>query len=111
MSATQDKNQKFTFVYSNLYQIHQKGKVESEKPVAVSRPAHGQVLKTGDLHSSTGPRVEAYVPTGLLPKRAPARTGTRNEAIESLKENLKSLNDLHSRLRFMLQELEELVRE
>jgi hypothetical protein len=34
-----------------------------------------------------------------------------NPALESLKDNLKALNSLHSRLRFMLQELEELVKE
>jgi hypothetical protein len=35
----------------------------------------------------------------------------QDTAIQSLKDNLKNLNDLHSRLRFMLQELEELVKE
>ena len=130
MSATQDKNQKFTFVYSNLYRIHQKAKetgskdeslkVDSPLPVGIPGPAHGQVLKTGDLNSSVAPRVESYVPAGLLAKRTQTREdvpsvtkpkGRRNEAIDSLKQNLKSLNDLHSRLKFMLEELEELVRE
>lgn len=62
MSDNKDDSQKVVFVYSNLYQIYQKGK--AKQPV---------------------------------------------EAISSLKENLKSLNDLHQRLKFMLTELEELM--
>jgi hypothetical protein len=34
MSATRDNSQKFTFVYSNLYQIYRKGK-QSGDPVKV----------------------------------------------------------------------------
>ncbi len=34
-----------------------------------------------------------------------------NPALEGLKDNLKALNDLHSRLRFMLKELEELIKD
>lgn len=34
-----------------------------------------------------------------------------NAAVQSLRDNLQKLNDLHSRLRFMLQELEDLVKE
>jgi hypothetical protein len=35
---------------------------------------------------------------------------SQNEAIDSLKKNLNSLTDLHSRLKFMLKELEDLVK-
>lgn len=138
MSATQDKSQKITFVYSNLYEIYRKGKQAASEAPAAPAEGHvgsGAVLKAGDLREPTLaiPRVKNYEPTEFLAKRMAAaaakpqilpaslpRTVARpaslppvrkNEALESLKENLKSLNDLHSRLRFMLQELEELVKD
>lgn len=53
-----------------------------------------------------------------LPPKAPVQAARaqpmnpqQSEAIQSLKRNLDSLNDLHGRLRFMLQELEDLVKE
>lgn len=133
MSATQDKTQKITFVYSNLYQIYKKGK-EAAQAAPVSAPAQApiqsmqaepahfaipasarkNVLKTGDLHQQAAVRIEEYSPTQFIGKRV-ARPAylppARSEAVESLKQNLKTLNDLHSRLRFMLQELEDLVKE
>lgn len=126
MSATQDKTQKISFVYSNLYQLYRKGKeaasqaqVPSESPLAV--PARDSqiphVLKTGDLKADAL-RIETFKPTEFIQKRvsskpevlAPTRPG-QAEAVASLKKNLNSLNELHSRLRFMLQELEDLVKD
>jgi hypothetical protein len=148
MSATRDQSQKVSFVYSNLYQIYQKGKAEaiaaevpnsgavikaaevsslsggqlpaeSPKPFAVNPRSH--ILKTKDLRDPSNSMVSSvkvaeYNPTAFIGKRV-ARPGVippvaqqPTAAINSLKENLKSLNDLHSRLRFMLQELEELVK-
>ncbi|MCM2278273.1 MAG: hypothetical protein NDJ89_09375 [Oligoflexia bacterium] len=134
MSATHDKTQKATFVYTNLYQLYRKGKeaaqssapVEAETAPFVARPAGmgGKVLKADNLRAAAQPQVEAYNPPSFISpaqKAAPSPVGRRverpdylaprrNEAVESLKENLKTLNDLHARLRFMLQELEELVK-
>jgi hypothetical protein len=140
MSATRDKNQKTTFVYSNLYHLYKKGKdAAAGQPIAVSpsrlSASQGQVLKTDALTASqmgaqirvepkAEPVISPYTPVELLGKRverpailpaaktipaAPALPS--NTAIDSLKDNLKSLNDLQSRLRFMLQELEDLVSE
>jgi hypothetical protein len=134
MSATRDQNQKVAFVYSNLYQLYQKGKsaaqnssdVAEAAPIAVSSKSgqSSQVLKTDDLHKPeySSVKISAYNPAELIGKRVarpqslpasgpavlPAKHSS-SEAVSSLKENLKALNDLHSRLRFMLLELEELV--
>jgi hypothetical protein len=140
MSATRDQSQKVSFVYSNLYQIYQKGKAEaiaaevpnsgavikaaevsaqlpaeSPKPLAVNPRSH--ILKTDDLRNqASSVKVAEYNPTAFIGKRVarpavlPPAAQQPTAAITSLKENLKSLNDLHSRLRFMLQELEELVK-
>jgi hypothetical protein len=164
MSATRDKNQKVTFVYSNLYQIYRKGKdatVESnpaQAPAAnapVNSPVEGdfarpfsvekdvarglttsKILKAADssavvAETRAAPQVHEFKPAELMAKRLEARTPVKmglapqlvnrpaslpkregnDSTIASLKQNLQSLNDLHSRLRFMLQELEELVKE
>ena len=123
MSATRDKSQKIAFVYSNLYQVYRKGKEAAET-------AGASVLKTEDLNQ-VSTSVTAFSPMELIGKRverpeviaSPLAAAPKlvvadatksapeyaNRALDSLKENLKSLNDLHSRLRFMLKELEDLV--
>ncbi|MCM2322429.1 MAG: hypothetical protein NDJ90_04120 [Oligoflexia bacterium] len=126
MSATRDKNQKAMFVYTNLYQLYRKesrkeqvNSEEIESLPFVARP-NRNILKAEELRAAAAapaaapqPRIEAYNPPAFIGKRVERPeylAPQRNEAIESLKENLKTLNDLHSRLRFMLQELEELVK-
>jgi hypothetical protein len=142
MSATRDKNQRVTFVYSNLYQIYRKGKeaavsADPEAVIAKYKAAEsgastlglssGKVLKAKDLNvaapaESPQPAiaVRAYEPVELIGKRLPKPASlatltsahhVQNDALNSLKQNLNALNDLHSRLRFMLQELEDLVKE
>jgi hypothetical protein len=143
MSASQDKNQKFTFVYSNIYKMGKKtGEKQGEKTaeldeevsspfLAAGKGCSGVVLKARDMHAgeietkpAVKPTVSPYVPSELKGRKVPmpeallavraasSRSMTpRNETIESLKQNLKNLNELHARLRFMLQELEELVKE
>jgi hypothetical protein len=141
MSATRDKTQKFTFVYSNLYQIYKQGKeaaIKADLPPFVHNRSSEvskstRVLKTGDLNQnpSVAPKVNRYepveflkvpakpirVPNPVIPKPeviapvTPEADKIQNQAIESLKQNLQQLDDLHSRLQFMLKELEDLVKE
>jgi hypothetical protein len=146
MSATRDQKQKIAFVYSNLYQLYQKGKTAAgeaeltapvsaqtqetmtpavptaeELVVAAKRAAvlSTHILKAGDLHKTeqAPAKVSSYNPTEFIGKRVarpaslPAASQAPRNAVTSLKDNLKALNDLHSRLRFMLQELEDLVKE
>lgn len=124
MSASQDKSQKFTFIYLNLYKLQKKMKEEvtasavlrSSSAVPISGKTSGQVLKAADLQQRVMPRVDVYRPASFLGKRIAqphslSSAVPHNEIVESLKENLKSLNELHSRLKFMLQELEECVKD
>jgi hypothetical protein len=144
MSASRDKTQKTTFVYSNLYQLYRKGK-EAAADQAVAPPAEPvsethsavfqlpnamatlasekNVLKSGDLKAEAAPLVNAYQPPSLLAKRIIEKPQAlqkvqqntvmpaQSAAIQSLKDNLKTLNDLHSRLKFMLEELQDLVKD
>lgn len=130
MSANRDKSQKIAFVYSNLYQLYRKGKdaamnAETAGFVRVSASTGTNVLKTEDVRegNALGLRVREYNPTALIGKRfekpaflkagaVPAKAPVQAPApLEGLKQNLQALNDLQAKLRFMLQELEELVKE
>jgi hypothetical protein len=117
MSANRDKNQRVTFVYSNLYQIYKSGKeaAQAADPLP-GLPVSSTVLKTENLKA--GVEIRPYEPVELIGKRiqkkeipalAPAKAP--DATVQGLKDNLKALNDLHQRLRFMLQELEDLVKE
>lgn len=118
MSATRDKSQKFTFLYSNLYQIYkrQEAQVDPISPdagvPASDLPGHtGQVIKVEDRQASAV-RVTEYQAPHFIQRRvskpASLPPSAPSLAMSSLKENLQKLQDLHSRLKFMLQELEDL---
>ncbi|HUP58544.1 MAG TPA: hypothetical protein VM598_13890 [Bdellovibrionota bacterium] len=133
MSATRDKSQKITFVFSNFYHLYKKGvdaAKSAELPEVPARevPASERVLKAGDANAELA---KPFAVNRLNAQADPAAAGVREHrpaefigkriakppvlppstAIVSLRENLKSLTDLHSRLRFMLQELEDLVKD
>jgi hypothetical protein len=118
MSATQDKSQKTTFVYSNLYQLYRKGKDAAEKAELGADPSF-HVIKTADLKlqklGEAAVKIEEYSPQEFIGPRILSRavqaSPAQDSALASLKQNVKSLQDLHSRLRFMLKELEELSRD
>jgi hypothetical protein len=96
--------------HSSVFQLpNSMGTLASEK----------NVLKTHDLKAEAAPAVNAYQPPSLLAKRIVEKPQAlqknqmpaQSAAIQSLKENLKTLNDLHARLKFMLEELQDLVKE
>jgi hypothetical protein len=86
-------------------------------------PSEKNVLKSTDLKAQAAPAVNAYEPPSLLAKRIVEKPQAlkqvqkngmmpaQSAAIQSLKDNLKTLNDLHARLKFMLEELQDLVKE
>lgn len=82
MSATRDKSQKTTFVYSNLYQLYRKGKeaaTEASVPVESKSsyfeiPSERNVLKAGDLKAESATlQVDRFNPPELTAKRLEAR--------------------------------------
>lgn len=140
MSANRDKDQRASFVYSNLYQLYQKGKEaakeatvdavlpppppEETQPGLTIRTPAGHVLRSEELKKVQirnyepvqllGRRVQALdtrpISTKLEAKQALQQPARVSEPIKSLKENLGRLQDLHSRLDFMLKELEDLMK-
>lgn len=135
MSATRDKSQKLTFVYSNLYELYKKGveaaksaEIKDENPEAEPRPFGARPgLTTAGLTTSKIIKAEsaeaarAYTPPSFTAKRFEARrvatpqvihqvrSQQHQASVDSLKNSLQQLQGLHSRLKHMLGELEELV--
>lgn len=82
--------------------------------------ATGRVIKIEDMNSQppgvVGLRIARHEPPSLIGKRIqPNRTTLtpkaelgRREALNGLRDNLRQLQSLHERLRFMLKEIEEL---
>ena len=135
MSATRDPSQKHTFVYSNLYQLYQKGKVaaqtanvavplKKEEAPEVTRTGltTGKIIKAEEMKNSVttpgpiGLRVARHEPPRLIGKRIEVNRPTkvdasRRHAIAGLRDPLRPLQGLHERLRFMLKEIAELTNE
>ncbi len=107
--AVRDKSQQVAFLYSNLYSIYKKAK--DSKPAFEDKPG---VLNATDLEKFNV-NVKAFQPRVLNPSdnAESLYTSLKSNAnpFEDLKGNLNKLQDLHSKLRFMLSELEELVKD
>src|SRR5688500_3206054 len=129
MSATRDKTQAVAFVYSNLYSIYQKSKSNPEN--ATPGLQKSQIIKAADAKQTMpvepsfagAVNIREFTPTELMAKRieqaklkqeteqaaavrnlASSAPAPANAALNDLKNNLQTLNDLQSRMRFMLKE-------
>ncbi len=131
MSATQDKSQKITFVYSNLYELYKKGKAAAHaadvnpvdpNPEAEPRPFGARGLTTGKvIKAGEAAKVEAYTPTSFTANRIAERRPTPEilhqlqakrhaQGLDSLRASLEQLKDVHARLKFMLGELQDFLK-
>lgn len=104
--AVRDQSQKVGFAYTNIYEIYKKAK---HAEVAVSS---GKILKKEDLGevkiAKFEPRRLNQNPLNQPNPVSDLKNGTPN-SFDDLKNNLNRLQDMHSKLRFMLKELEDLV--
>ena len=116
MSATRDQSQKIGFVYSNLYQLYRKGMTAAQdsQPLGLTR---GSVLKNAVIkpeEKSPEVIVKPFSPVTFIKPPAPPAQAMKlaptPASIQQLKQNLNRLGELQSKLRFMLQELEDLVK-
>lgn len=126
MSANHDQSQKFKFVFDNLYQIYRQEKAQTganseahanapieRKPAVIPSPLTQSPLVTSKIlkaEALPAGAVRPFEPMALLGKRLEqARPLAVSSApVESLKANLKALNDIQSRLHFLLKEIESL---
>lgn len=106
MSAHFDRSQRFVFRY-RAPAGHEKSQVIKAEEISAQE-------KTGAV------RIESYRPTHFIGKQVntasqefkPAARFVRAQppAVQGLKKNLSELNELHQRLKFMLGELETLMK-
>lgn len=89
MSATRDKSQNIAFVYSNIYQLYKKAQAKPEM--------NARIFRADELGSI---QIKKFEPKKL-----------EKNPVDDLKSNINRLQDLHSKLRFMLAELEDLVKD
>lgn len=110
--ANRDQTQKVAFVYSNIYQLYKKAKTEAESNTAGLSSA--KVFRADEI---PGVKVTSFQPAEFKGATAPSsaspapanRIANPINPFDDLKQNISKLQDLHSRLRFMLKELEDLV--
>jgi hypothetical protein len=112
MSAERDNQQGMTFIYSNFYQLYRQGKIEADsrhEPVA-----KGKILK---VHSRTETPVPAQVcvasqeQTAEWAQWAAGRdSSTEASKINGVREHLRSLREAKARLKFLTQELDEILK-
>mgnify|MGYP000724069808 CR=1 FL=1 len=113
MSANRDKSHNIRFVFSNLYQIYSTQKEPTKgalikkgapgnpaSPVGTGPTKNQNVLKTHDLSQpgAVSVKVRSYTLSPLEP--------TSGTTLQDLKQDLKTLKEIQSRLRFALQDLE-----
>ncbi len=113
--AARDHSQGIGFVYTNLYELYKKSQaaqalqkedVKSTK-YNVFRPEDLGQVKVTKFHPLHLNSVQAATPG--VTKVFTKATQTTVSSFEDLKTNLNRLVDLHSKLQFMLKELEGLV--
>ena len=126
MSAYLDRSQGFTFVFSNIYDLYKKAKdaklddpflaeIKPEIKKELKKEDFGRVIKNNDPRF----QVKAFSPEKLNSERPfPVPMGVREAEEKAMRQNAKSLHDLqknlgelkdaHSKLHFLLKELEEL---
>ena len=119
MSATRDKSQSVGFVYTNIYQLYKKAQnapaANTNAAAAESLSSDSRVWRAEELGDL---KITKFQPRNLSPSKpvvTPADIAPQAKAqvvgnpFDDLKSNLQKLQDLHSKLRFMLTELEDLV--
>ena len=124
MPATRDRNQKFTFVYGNLYQINDATENFADPSKASCRSLpKSQVIKASTLEElQSAPAESAFIKIKPYQPQILKKTLKKDSIqvtcppaqeypLQSLKDNLSTLTQLHARLKFMLKELEGLVDE
>lgn len=108
MSASRDRSSNVKFVYSNLYRIYRNG---VDAAVNAEPFETGQVIRKEAFHP--GLRIERHQASEFKARKGSPMVQPNpvaDQAVSDLKKNLNTLNDLQSRMQFMLKEIEELLK-
>jgi hypothetical protein len=111
--AERDRSQGVSFVYTNIYEIYKKAKAAGTAHHITGQAAVAEPLRTDVLvpDAETGQKVKAVRLSAAALRVLPSQSPVASKAFEDLRGNLKSLHEMHAKLRFMLQELEALVKD
>jgi hypothetical protein len=105
MSATRDKSSGIAFSNTNVYLLYKKAK---HAQVHLNNHNNSKVLRVEDL-VERGIKVTKFNPQSFkIEKKQELKQDVQphSQTIEELKSNIEKLQDLHKRLRFMLSDLE-----
>ncbi|MBS1958901.1 MAG: hypothetical protein JST80_05465 [Bdellovibrionales bacterium] len=112
MSAERDNQQGMTFIYSNFYQLYRKAKIEKEAHAA-AKALTGKVLKTAAITETPVPaevRVINSQQTDAWAQWAKNKNVGQASKLHNVREHLKQLREAKSRLKFLSDELEEILK-
>lgn len=112
MSAERDNQQGMTFIYSNFYQLYRKAKIEKEAKDA-AKALTGKVLKTHSVTETPVPaevRVISSQQTDAWSQWAKNKNVEQASKLHNVREHLKSLREAKARLKFLSEELEEILK-
>jgi hypothetical protein len=122
MAAERDTQQGMTFIYSNFYQLYRQGKLQASN-VASANPVKGQILQTRHhvdtpvpaevsvVNSQQEQEYAQFVSRSSKASTSHTRTGTETNAVtQGLREHLRSLREIRQRLKFLTNELDELLK-
>lgn len=90
MAATRDLSQRFTFVYKNLHQVYKAG---------LQGVSKGEILKSEDI-SQKKASVVNYV-----------AKSAQGGALAEINASLDKLEDLQAQVRFMIHEVDEMLKQ
>jgi len=107
MPASRDQSQKITFLFPNRDKTSQSTKVnQTENALAINHAVEGTRVIKAKTNTAVDFEhdIQTYQAQAFVENHFPADSSP----VESLKNNLDKLNDLHERLKFLLGELEDL---
>lgn len=116
MSATRDRSSGIAFSNTNVYLLYKKSKAANPMAPTAEALEKAQTSKVIRAEELGNMKITKFNPQSLgrvsMASEFKAEPVVANQAksLEDLKSNLNKLQDLHSRLRFMLGELEDLVK-
>jgi len=103
--ASRDRSQGIAFVYDNVLELYKKAKAGNlSEPVKIIKSS-----KVPAIYIKAFKPKEFIIPAKILDPSLNASSA--GPSFRDLKSNIENLRNLHSRLRFMLSELEEIVDE
>ena len=96
MSAYRDQSQGVAFVYTSIYKLYVDSKKNGGSGI-IQEPIDVMAFRPRDKNSSR---------EGAFQK---SQINLKSKAMEELETNLTKLRELHSRLQYMISEIQELV--